>query len=54
MLDLTKKVKFFKKRGRHEVPSSGEEKPKEKKEREMTWQDLDLGTETDEYINCIV
>ena len=56
--DLTKKVRLYnyKKRNRQEIMSSGEEKPKEKREREMPrWQDLDLETDdTDESINVLI
>ena len=52
LLDLTKKVRLFKKRERPEL-SSSEEKPKEKKEREMTPADYDIES-TDESISCII
>ena len=52
--DLRKKVKFYKKRGRSEIPSSGEERPREKKEKdEVPWQELEMESETDESISKI-
>ena len=52
LIDLSKKVRLFKKRERPEL-SSSEEKPKEKKEREMTFADYDIES-TDESISCII